>query len=79
MAGAAWIGVRGALAYGHVADAQRAAARLGDSLTDPAAAAEIVPALTADTSAARSLTSDPVWGAAEHLPWIGVWLRCWVC
>ena len=71
VAGAAWIGVRGALAYGHVADAQRAAASLGDSLTDPAAAAEIVPALTADTSAARSLTSDPVWGAAEHLPWIG--------
>lgn len=71
VAGAAWIGIRGTLAYGHVADAQRAAASLADSLTDPAAAAEVVPALTADTSAARSLTSDPVWGAAEHLPWIG--------
>ena len=71
VAGAAWIGVRGALAYGHVADAQRAAENLADSLTDPAAAAEVVPGLTADTSAARALTSDPVWGAAENLPWIG--------
>ncbi|OJV98269.1 MAG: peptide synthetase [Microbacterium sp. 67-17] len=71
VAGAAWIGIRGALAYGHVADAQRAAEKLADSLTDPAAVAAAVPTLTADTAAARSLTSDPVWGAAEHLPWFG--------
>lgn len=71
IAGAAWIGIRGTLAYGHVADAQRTAQTLADSLTDPAAAAEVVPTLSADTAAARSLTSDPVWGAAEHLPWIG--------
>ena len=71
VAGVAWIGIRGALAYGHVADAQRAAENLAGSLTDPAAAAEAVPGMTADTSAARALTSDPVWNAAEHLPWVG--------
>lgn len=70
-AGAAWIGIRGALAYGHVSDAQRAAQTLAGSLTDPTAAAEAVPGLAADTAAARALTSDPVWNAAEHLPWIG--------
>lgn len=71
VAGAAWIGIRGALAYSHVADAQRAAEKLANSLTDPAAVAAAVPSLTADTAAARSLTSDPVWNAAEHLPWVG--------
>ncbi|WP_434970785.1 DUF4012 domain-containing protein [Microbacterium sp. bgisy207] len=71
VAGAAWIGIRGALAYGHIADAQRSAANLAGSLTDPAAAAEAVPGLAAETSAARALTSDPIWNAAERLPWIG--------
>lgn len=71
VAGASWIGIRGALAYGHITDAQRSAANLAGSLTDPAAAAEAVPGLAAETSAARALTSDPIWNAAERLPWIG--------
>lgn len=71
VAALAWIGIRGALAYGHLADAQRTAANLSDTLADPASAAQAVPAIVADTSAAHSLTSDPIWTAASTLPWIG--------
>lgn len=68
---AAWIGVRGALAYGHLRDAQQAASGAAEVLKDPARAATLVSDLSADTAAARSLTSDPIWQAAETLPWLG--------
>ncbi|WP_298944483.1 DUF4012 domain-containing protein [uncultured Microbacterium sp.] len=68
---AAWIGVRGALAYGHLSDAQQSAAGAAEVLRDPSAAAALVSDLSADTRAARDLTSDPIWTAAEALPWIG--------
>ena len=68
---AAWVGVRGFLAYGHLRDAQTTAALARDQLTDPATAADAIAEIADDTSAARGLTSDPVWGAAEHLPWVG--------
>ena len=67
----AWVGVRGAMAYGHLRDAQRTAAGAAAVLSDPTAAAAVVSDLSADTRAARELTSDPVWRAAEHLPWAG--------
>jgi hypothetical protein len=67
----AWIGIRGVLAYGHLQDAQRAAADLPAILDDPAAAPAAIADISNDTSAARSLTSDPVWHLAETLPWVG--------
>lgn len=66
-----WIGARGALAYGHLRDAQQTAAAVRENLSDPAAASDAIAALAADTGAAHSLTSDPVWSLAEGLPWVG--------
>jgi hypothetical protein len=67
----AWVGIRGVMAYGHLRDVQAAASRLQSELSDPAVAAASIESVSADTSAARSLTSDPVWRFAETLPWIG--------
>ncbi len=67
----AWVGVRGALAYGHLRDAQATVRTATSSLDDPAAAAGALGEVGSDTSAARALTSDPVWTAASALPWIG--------
>lgn len=69
--GAAWVGIRGALAYSHLRDAQETAAVVRDNLADPAAAGQAIADLAADTGAARALTSDPVWSLAEGLPWVG--------
>lgn len=71
VAALAWVGVRGVMAYGHLRDAQQTAQGAAEILSDPAAAADLVSDLSADTSAARALTSDPIWGLAEDLPWIG--------
>ncbi|RLK48010.1 DUF4012 domain-containing protein [Microbacterium telephonicum] len=71
LAASVWIGVRAVAAYGHLMDVQSAAATATDALRDPATAPALVDAIAADTSAARELTSDPVWRAAEQLPWIG--------
>lgn len=68
---AAWVGARGALAYGHLRDAQAAASVARDSLADPAAAAAAISAVSSHTSAAKALTSDPVWAVAEGVPWVG--------
>ena len=67
----AWIGVRGALAYGHLRDAQAAASGVSAQLSDPAAAADVVADIAPHTAAAHDLTSDPVWRLAEGMPWIG--------
>lgn len=69
--GAAWVGVRGVLAYGHLEAARTAAADASAALSDPASAAEVVERISSDTAAARALTSDPVWALFETLPWIG--------
>lgn len=69
--GAAWIGVRGLLAYGHLRDVQSHAASARAQLSDPESAAATIDSLSRDTSAARDLTSDPVWSAAATLPWVG--------
>jgi hypothetical protein len=68
---AAWVGVRAVLAYGHLTAAQDAAADVAETLDDPAAAASAIADISADTAAARSLTSDPIWRLAETMPWIG--------
>lgn len=69
--GAVWIGVRGVLAYGHLTDARASAADAEAALADPSQAADVVERIARDTSAARSLTGDPVWALAEGVPWIG--------
>lgn len=71
---AAWIGVRGYLAYTHLQDARAQAADVTAALSDPASAGDVVARVSADTSAARELTSDPVWRLAEGLPWLGAQL-----
>ena len=67
----AWVGIRGALAYGHLRDAQQTASAVRDNLADPETARDAITALSADTGAAHALTSDPVWTLAEGLPWVG--------
>jgi hypothetical protein len=71
VAAAAWLGVRGYLAYGHLTAAQRAAGEVTRNLDDTDAATARLADIAADTAAARALTSDPVWQAAEVLPWVG--------
>ncbi|MCR2763280.1 DUF4012 domain-containing protein [Microbacterium sp. zg.B48] len=70
-----WVGVRGALAYGHLTDAQGTARAITAQAGDPTAAAAQIPVLAEDTAAAHALTSDPVWRIAEGLPWLGPQLR----
>lgn len=67
----AWVGVRGLEAYGHLRDAEATARETVTKISDPAQASGLIDRLAADTSAARALTSDPVWAVAERMPWIG--------
>lgn len=67
----AWIGVRGALAYAHVSEARALAGDLSRSLGEPTTLSDTVTRLAEETRAARELTSDPIWNAAETAPWIG--------
>ncbi|WP_159500205.1 DUF4012 domain-containing protein [Microbacterium sp. 18062] len=70
-AAAVWLGIRGYLAYSHLRAAESAARSLAADIGDPASVVERIPAVSADTAAARQLTSDPIWEAAEGLPWVG--------
>lgn len=71
IAATVWIGLRGLAAYTHLSAAEATAAKAVDNLSDPTQAAALIADLSQDTAAARELTSDPIWGAAEHLAWIG--------
>ncbi len=66
----AWIGVRAVLAQDHLRSAQTAVSAFTGSMDDPAATA-MLDSVRVDTSAARDLTSDPVWALTETLPWVG--------
>ncbi|WP_150953083.1 DUF4012 domain-containing protein [Microbacterium testaceum] len=68
---AAWIGVRAIAAYGHLHNAEAVVSRAAADVDDPSAAIAALAAIGDDTSAARALTSDPVWRLAEVLPWVG--------
>jgi hypothetical protein len=69
---AAWVAIRGALAYQDLARIQNSATDLSSSLvSDPASAIDTLDRLAADAESARNLTDDPVWRIAEHLPWMG--------
>lgn len=68
----AWVGVRGALAYYHLAQMREAANAATSSLaTDPGAALVILERMGSETEQANELTSDPVWKAFEGVPWAG--------
>ncbi|MEN2740546.1 DUF4012 domain-containing protein [Microbacterium sp. X-17] len=69
--GAVWIGVSALLAFGHVRAAQNAAADVSLDMADIGKAAATLDRVAAETSAARALTSGPVWSAAAALPWVG--------
>jgi len=72
LATSAWIAVRGALAYQHLARIQSGAATSVTLLvSNPSEAVPTVARLASDAAAARELTSDPVWALAQHMPWVG--------
>lgn len=73
---AAWVGVRGWMAYQHLARIEVGISDASSALaSDPGAAGATVARLAADASAAQDLTSDPVWHLAEGSPWIGPQLQ----
>lgn len=73
----AWVGVRGALAKGHLERAVGDVDTLRSQLTggDTAAAQKTAKHLEREAGAARSLTGDPIWGASQNVPFFGANLR----
>lgn len=69
--GLVWIGVRAALARDHLLSAQATVASVGAAAGSPAEAVAALSNASIDTATARSLTADPVWAAAQLLPWVG--------
>lgn len=73
---AAWVGVRGWMAYQHLSRIEAGISEASSALaSDPGAAGATVARLATDASAAHELTSDPVWHLAEAAPWIGPQLQ----
>ena len=73
---AAWVGVRGWMAYQHLSRIEAGISEASSALaSDPGAAGATVARLATDASAAHDLTSDPVWHLAEGAPWIGPQLQ----
>ncbi|MEX8058200.1 DUF4012 domain-containing protein [Microbacterium sp. 16-032] len=69
---AAWVGVRGWMAYQHLSRVEAGISEASSALaSDPGAAGAIVARLATDASDAHDLTSDPVWHLAEGAPWVG--------
>lgn len=69
---AAWVGVRGALAYQHLNRIQTAASESPAAFAEsPASAVTVLEGLATDARAAKDLTSDVLWALAEQTPWIG--------
>ncbi len=67
-----WVGIRGALAYLHLASIEEGASRAGNQLlSDPSEGVALISRFSADAASARDLTSDPLWHLAEATPWIG--------
>ncbi|BAJ75215.1 non-ribosomal peptide synthetase modules [Microbacterium testaceum StLB037] len=69
---AVWIGVRGTLAYQHLLRVQTEVGQSTSALaSDPASAVPSIARIAMEASEARQLTSDPIWSAAEVVPWVG--------
>lgn len=72
----AWVGIRGALAIGHLNDVHTSAPEVVSSFArEPSEGTEELRALAAHTRTARDLTSDPIWKLVERAPWIGPQLK----
>jgi hypothetical protein len=73
----AWVGVRAELAKGHLERAVGDVDTLRSQLTDAntKGAQTTAKRLEHEAGAARSLTGDPVWGAAQYVPFFGTNLR----
>lgn len=73
----AWVGVRGVLAKGHLERAVADVSTLRSQLSngDTSGAQGTAAKLEDDASAARSLTSDPIWATSEYIPFFGTNLR----
>ena len=72
-----WLALRVYQAGTALANAQSALPKAGLQLTasDVTALTSALPSVQHDLSRARSAAGDPVWRAAEHLPWAGTQLR----
>lgn len=73
VAAVAWIGVRAFLAKGELEAAVPLAQTVREQVVadDPGAAGTTARELAAHARSAADLTSDPIWRAAEVIPWIG--------
>ncbi|MEX5631734.1 DUF4012 domain-containing protein [Parafrankia sp. FMc2] len=77
---AAWIAVRGLLARSELEGARAQIAQLQAAVSrgdvpEPSDLRRTMDDIAAATSSARSLTSDPIWSMAGHLPFAGCPLR----
>ncbi len=76
LAGILWVGFRSYQAYWHLRNAASAMSALQDEVrditkSDPAATAQTVDQLQAETSSARSAVDDPLYRAATVIPFVG--------
>ncbi|PYY31839.1 DUF4012 domain-containing protein [Curtobacterium sp. MCBD17_030] len=73
----AWLGARGFLAKRHLEQSVALVSTLRSEITNgnTSAVEQTVERLEDHASAARSLTSDPIWGLAQHTPFFGSNLR----
>lgn len=73
IAAVAWIGVRAYLAKGELEAAVPLAQTVREQVVadDPAAAGKTARELASHARSAAGLTSDPIWRAAEIVPWVG--------
>jgi nitrate reductase NapE component len=73
----AWVGARGLLAKRHLEQSVALVSTIRSEITDgdTAAAQKTAKQLDDHASSARSLTGDPIWGAAQYAPFFGTNLR----
>jgi nitrate reductase NapE component len=73
----AWVGARGLLAKRHLEQSVALVSTIRSEITDgdTAAAQKTAKQLDDHASSARSLTGDPIWGAAQYTPFFGTNLR----
>ena len=71
LAAIAWVGIRGAMAYADLQSARTALVAFAKSPMDAGESNTQVERAGESLRSAHELTSDPVWRAAERLPWLG--------
>ncbi|WP_167042652.1 DUF4012 domain-containing protein [Salinibacterium sp. ZJ454] len=73
IAAVVWVGVRGLLAKDELEAAVPLASSIPEQIIggDPVTAGQTAEKLSGHAASAVSLTGDPVWRAAELLPWVG--------